>query len=114
MEPSVDFSRIACYEEERRGIFIPRKLLQDTPFRPGDRFSLQPRPTQIFSLTLVRDPAGEILFDRLGMFIERTRRIDILLGGIFERYVVLLDPAAPETIRLRPLEVLLDDEQRWF
>lgn len=114
MERTVDFRRIACYEEERRGIFIPRQLLEDTPFRPGDRFSLLPRPTQIFSVTLVRDEAGEILFDRLGIFIERTRRIDILLGGIFERYVVLLDPASPETLRIRPLEILLDDEQQWF
>ncbi len=114
MEPTADLRRIACYEEERRGIFIHRDLLQDTPFRPGDRFAILPRPAEIFSVTLGRDPAGEILFDRHGIFLERTRRLDILLGGIFERYVVLLDPAQPETLRLRPLEALCDTGKTWF
>jgi len=114
MGPSAEPSRIACYEEERRGIFIHRDLLQGTPFRPGDRFAILPRPAQLFSVTLVRDPAGPILFDRHGIFLERTRRLDVLLGGIFERYAVLLDPARPETLRLRPLEALRDPGQAWF
>jgi len=114
MGPSAELSRIACYEEERRGIFIHRDLLQGTPFGPGDRFAILPRPAQLFSVTLVRDPAGPILFDRHGIFLERTRRLDILLGGIFERYAVLLDPARPDTLRLRPLEALHDPGQAWF
>lgn len=108
--------RIAFYERERRGIFIHAGLLQGSPFRSGDRFAIRPTPTELFALTIERDPQGEILCDRHGIFIARTRRIDILLGGIFDRYVVEIEPRIPGTIRIRPLAIAADPEQsrRWY
>ena len=40
-----ELDRIAFYEKERQGIYIHRKLLQDIPFQPGDRFSSRTSPT---------------------------------------------------------------------
>jgi hypothetical protein len=113
MVAEADFSRIAFYERERKGIFIHADLLRDSPFRPGDRFVLWPKPAQLFSVTLARDASGGIFFDQHGIFVARTRRIDILMGGIFDRYVVSFDPQAPDRIRIRPLDVVRDSSQRW-
>lgn len=108
--------RIAFYDRERQGILIPAELLRGSPFTAGDRFAVHPTPTELFALTLARDPQGEILCDRHGIFIARTRRIDILLGGIFDRYLVEIAPRRAGTIRLRPLALALDPEQsrRWY
>lgn len=47
--------------------------------------------------------------DHKGIFIERTCRIDILLGGIFDEYVLYLESEAPVSIKLRPLEAVFKD-----
>jgi hypothetical protein len=114
MVAEADFSRIAFYEKERKGIFIHADLLKESPFLPGDRFSVRPKPTQLFSLTIGKDSNGDILFDKHGIFIARTRRIDILMGGIFDKYVVLIAPEEPGTLKLRPLDVMLDSSQKWY
>ncbi|MEE9497322.1 MAG: hypothetical protein V3V39_12405 [Desulfobacterales bacterium] len=44
-----------------------------------------------------------------GIFIERTRRIDILLGGIFDEYVLYIESGIPGSIKLRPLEAVMKD-----
>ncbi|MCU0604953.1 MAG: hypothetical protein MUC33_20070 [Desulfobacterales bacterium] len=114
MAAGIDFDRIAFYEKERKGIFIHAGLLGESPFRPGDRFAVRPRPTQLFSLTIGKDDDGDILFDKHGIFISRTRRIDILMGGIFEKYVICFEPEEPDSIRIRPLDIVLDSSQRWY
>jgi hypothetical protein len=106
--------RIAFYEKARKGILIHAALLDGSPFQPGDRFSVHPRPTELFSVTLVRDENGEIFCDRHGIFLARTRRIDILMGGIFDRYLVTFGPEGAGRIRLRPLAVVQDQSQKWF
>jgi hypothetical protein len=107
-----DLSRIAVYDKERKGIFIPSRQLRDSPFAPGDRFSVYPKPTQLFAVTIKRDDNGGILFDKNGIFLQRTRRIDILMGGIFNEYVIDFEPDEPGTIKLRPLEVVLETSRK--
>lgn len=110
----VELNNIAFYEKERKGIYIHARLLQDSPFRPGDRFALRPRPTQLFSVTIIKDDNGDIFFDKHGIFIARTRHIDMLMGGIFDKYVVTIEADEPGTLRLRPLDVMLDTSQSWY
>lgn len=114
MAAGTDLRRVAFNEKERKGIFIHADLLTDSPFQMGDRFSIRSKPTQLFSLTIGKDDRGDIIFDRHGIFISRTRRVDILMGGIFETYIVYIEPDEPLTIKLRPLNVVLDASQNWF
>ncbi len=114
MAAETDFSRIAFYEKERKGILIHADLLKNSPFLTGDRFSVRPKPAQLFSLTLIKDGRGDIFFDKHGIFIARTRRIDILMGGIFDKYMVFIGPEAPGSIRIRPLDIVLDQSQKWY
>jgi hypothetical protein len=114
MVAETDFRRIAFYEKERKGIFIHADLLKDSPFQLGDRFSIRPKPTQLFSVTIGKDDTGDIIYDRHGIFISRTRRVDILMGGIFEKYIVYIEQDEPLSIKLRPLKVVLDASQNWF
>jgi hypothetical protein len=113
MAAEADFSRIALYDKERRGIFIQADLLAASPFRPGDRFSVRPKPTQLFSVTLGKDGNGDVFFDKHGIFVARSRRIDILMGGIFDKYLVSFEPEEPDGIRIRPLDIVLDASRRW-
>ncbi|MCU0559428.1 MAG: hypothetical protein MUD16_04465 [Desulfobacterales bacterium] len=113
MDP-IETSRIALHDRERRGIYIHAALLAESPFRPGDRFSLQTRSTRLFAVTLIRDAAGDVVYDRHGIFLPRSRRVDMLLGGIFEKHLVTIDPGPPGAITLRPLEIVLDKNQKWF
>ncbi len=109
----IDPRWIANYDPERKGIFIHRNQLADSPFKVGDRFSLRKGKHQIFSITIIRDAEGEIFFDKNGLFIQRSRRIDILMGGLFEQFVFYLAPEIPLTIKLRPLEVAMEAERKW-
>jgi hypothetical protein len=109
-----ELDRIAFYEKERQGIYIHRQLLQGIPFQPGDRFSVRPRPAQLFSVTLVKDDHGDIFYDQHGIFIARTRRIDMLMGGIFDQYVFYFEPDEPDRFKLRPLQVVRDKSQKWY
>jgi len=114
MVAETDFSRIAFYEKERKGIFIHADLIKDSPFQLGDRFSVRPKPTQLFALILIKDDNGDIFFDKHGIFISRTRRIDILMGGIFDKYMVFIEPEEPASIKIRPLDIVLDQSQQWY
>lgn len=109
----VDPKWIANYDPERKGIFIHSDQLAGSPFKTGDRFSLRRGKNEIFSITIVLDAGGDIFFDKSGIFIPRSRRIDILLGGIFDQFVFYIEPDIPRTIKLRPLEIVMEPERRW-
>jgi hypothetical protein len=101
---------IAIYDSDRKGIFIHRDQLKGSSFKVGDRFSIKIGKVELFTLTIVKDREGEILFDKDGIFIRRTRRIDMLLGGIFEEYILEIEAEKPETIVIRPLQVVMGNE----
>ncbi|RPJ76185.1 MAG: hypothetical protein EHM15_02405 [Desulfobacteraceae bacterium] len=105
---------IAFHDRERKGIFIHAALLRQSPFTPGDRFAVRTFKTRIFTVTLERDEEGEIVYDRHGIFLPRSRRVDMLMGGIFDKHVVTIEPGPPGAITLRPLEIVLDKNQKWF
>jgi hypothetical protein len=96
--------RTAVNDTERRGILIPAGQLDGSGLSPGDRFTLKKGQRELFTVTLVKDPNGEVLFDRSGIFLERTRRVDILLGGIFERYQVEIIDAQPPLVKVKTLD----------
>jgi hypothetical protein len=106
--------QIAFYDPDRKGILIHRDQLADTPFEVGDRFSVRAGKRELFAMTIVKDDEGDIIFDKQGIFIERTRKIDILLGGIFDEYVIHIEPEIPLTIKLKALDIEKDTEQKWF
>jgi hypothetical protein len=92
----------AVHDPQRRGILIPAQELVGTPFKPGDRFSVRKGKQAFFTLKLLLDPNGPIVFDRQGIFVERTRRVDILLGGIFDEFEVDLSGADSGVLCLAP------------
>jgi hypothetical protein len=100
--------QIAFYDPDRKGILIHKDQLVDTPFKIGDRFSVRKGKRELFAMTLITDDNGDIFFDKRGIFIERTRKIDILLGGIFDEYVFYIEPEIPGTIKLKALEIVQD------
>jgi hypothetical protein len=114
MTSKTDLSNIAFYEKERKGIYIHAGLLKDGPFAPGDRFTVRTGTTRLFTVRIKRDDSGDIFYDRHGIFIPRTRRVDMLMGGIFDTYVVTIAKDEPGTITLRPLEIVMDKSQKWF
>jgi len=69
---------------------------------------------ELFALTIIRDDNGAIFYDKRGIFIERTRKIDILLGGIFDEYVFYIEPEIPRTIKIKALEIVQDSHQNWL
>ena len=109
----IDRKDIAFYDPERKGMFIHADQLVDSPFEVGDRFSLRKGKRELFAITIIKDDHGDIFFDKQGIFIERTRKIDILMGGIFEEYVFYIEPEIPATIKLKPLEIVQDTDQKW-
>ena len=98
---------MANYDSDRKGIFIHKNELADSSFKPGDRFSVKVGKQDLFAITIVKDGKGKIVYDKNGIFIERNRRIDILLGGIYDDYVLYIDSDGPGTIKLRPLEAVI-------
>jgi hypothetical protein len=113
-ESNISAKRIAFYDPDRKGIFIHYDQLKDSPFAIGDRFSVRKGKRELFAMTIIKDDNGEIFFDKKGIFIERTRKIDILLGGIFEEYVFYIEPEITGTIKIKPLEIVKDKSQKWF
>jgi len=111
--PEISPKQIAFYDPERKGMFIHIDQLADSPFEVGDRFSLRKGKRELFAMTIIKDDQGEIFFDKKGIFIERTRKIDILLGGIFDEYVFYIEPEIPATIKIKPLEIVKDTDQKW-
>lgn len=100
---------VANYDPDRKGIFIHRDQLMDSSFEVGDRFSVKVGKQDLFAITINRDSKGDIVYDKNGVFIERNRRIDILLGGIFKEYVLYIESDAPGSIQIRPLEAVIKD-----
>jgi hypothetical protein len=98
---------IANYDADRKGIFIHNNQLNDSGLKAGDRFSVKMGKQELFAISIVKDDKGDIVYDKNGIFIERTRRIDILLGGIFNEYVVYFESDPQGSIKLRPLEAVI-------
>ena len=105
---------IAFYDPDRKGIFIHDGQLKESPFEIGDRFSVRKGKRELFAMTLIKDDTGDIFYDKKGIFIERTRKIDILLGGIFDEYVLYIEPEISGTIKIKALERVRDNHQKWF
>jgi hypothetical protein len=105
---------IAFYDPDRKGIFIHRDQLRESPFEIGDRFSVRKGKRELFAMTIIKDDTGEIFYDKRGIFIERTRKIDILLGGIFDEYVIYIEPELQHTIKIKALKIVKDTSQKWF
>jgi len=110
----ISAERIAFYDPDRKGILIHKDQLADAPFEVGDRFALRTGKRELFAITIIKDDNGDIFFDKRGIFIERTRKIDILLGGIFDEYVCYVEPELPGTIKIKALEIVKDTQQKWF
>jgi hypothetical protein len=110
---SISPKQIAFYDPERRGMFIHIDQLADSPFKVGDRFSLRKGKRELFAMTLIRDERGDIFFDKQGIFIERTRKIDMLLGGIFDEYVFYIEPEIPGSIKIKPLDIVRETRKLW-
>ena len=100
----INYKELAVYDKERKGIFIHKNQLDDNAFQVGDRFSIKQNTPELFSIALVKNDKGDILFDKNGIFILRNRRVDILLGGIFDEYFIEINLGKRPKIILRPLE----------
>ena len=110
----ISHKNIAFYDPDRKGIFIHKDQLKESPFEVGDRFSVRKGKRELFAMTIIKDDTGEIFYGKKGILIERTRKIDILLGGIFDEYVIYIEPVIPNTIKLKALEIVMDKNQKWF
>ena len=99
--PGKDTIRMAIHDPERRGILIPTSQLEDLDLSVGDRFTLKKGQRELFAITIVKYASGEIFFDRNGIFIERTRRVDILMGGIFSDFRVDIKETDPLTLVIK-------------
>jgi hypothetical protein len=98
---------VANYDSDRKGIFIHKNQLEDSGFKVGDRFSVKVGKQDLFAISIVKDDKGDIVYDKNGIFIERTRRIDILLGGIYHEYVLYIESDPQGSIKLKPLEAVI-------
>jgi len=92
----------ALYDKDRKGIFVHRDRLKHLPIQVGDRFSIHKGKQELSTLKIKKDNQGDLIMDRNGLFIPRSRRVDILLGGIYDEFVLETDPSQPDTFRLRP------------
>lgn len=95
-------SSIALFDRDRNGIFIHIDSLSDKPFSIGDRFTIHKGKRELFTLKIRKDAEGGILLDKNGIFINRNTRVDILLGGIYDEFLLDFPADAPETIIIRP------------
>jgi hypothetical protein len=96
---------IAIYDQDRKGIFIHKDQLEGSDFKVGDKFSVKKGQKELFALTIIKDDSGDIVFDKSGVL---TRRVDIFLGGIFDEYVIFFESETPDTLKIKPLEMLLN------
>ena len=100
-------NQIANYDADRKGIFIHRDQLKDFPFEIGDRFAVKKGQKELFALVIVKDKGGDIVYGKAGIFIARTRRVDVFLGGIFDEYVIFFEAHKPHAFKIKPLEMVL-------
>ncbi len=98
---------VANYDSDRKGIFIHKNELTESGFKQGDRFVLKVGRQDLFAITIVRNDKGDIVFDKNGIFIKRTRRIDILMGGLYDDFVLFIDTDRPGTIKIKPREAVI-------
>ncbi len=103
----IHHNQIANYDADRKGIFIHKDQLRDSPFEVGDRFAIKKGQKELFALVIVKDEGGEIVFDKAGIFIARSRRVDVFIGGIFDEYVIFFELDKPDTFKIKPLEMVL-------
>jgi len=103
----IHHNQMAFYDADRKGIFIHKDQLQDSTFNVGDRFSVKKGQKELFTLMIVKDESGDIVFDKTGIFIERTRRVDIFLGGIYDEYVIIFERDKPDNFKIKALEMVL-------
>lgn len=96
--------RGAIHDPERRGILIPASQLADSPFTEGDRFSVRKGQRAFFCVVIEKDPEGEIVFEKYGIFIPRTRRVDAHMGGIFHEFFVDFPSAHPDRMAISPVD----------
>ena len=107
LKKDVDDLPVANYDPDRKGIFIHKNQIDGSGFKVGDRFSVKVGKQDLFAISIVKDDKGDIVYDKSGIFIKRNRRIDILLGGIFDEYVVYIESDPQRSIKLRPLEAVI-------
>ena len=112
--PEISPKQIAFYDPDRKGMCIHVDQLRDSPFKVGERFSLRKGKRELFAITIIKDDQGDIFFDKNGIFIERTRKMDILLGGIFDEYVFYIEPEIPGTIKIKPINMVKKTDQKSF
>ena len=93
---------MVLFDHDRDGIFIHSDCLRERPFTIGDRFSIHKGKRELFSLRIKKDEQGDILLDKNGIFIKRSKRVDILLGGIYDAFLIEFPYDAPEAIIIRP------------
>jgi hypothetical protein len=93
---------IVLFDHDRNGIFIHRDCLSETAFSVGDRFSVHKGKRELFTLKIIRDEQGDFLLDKNGIFIHRSKRVDILLGGLYEEFVLEFSVDAPNAFLIRP------------
>ena len=70
-EPEISPQNVAIYDPDRKGIFIHRDQLVDSPFDVGDRFSIRKGKRELFAMTLIKDETGDIFYDKKGIFRHR-------------------------------------------
>ena len=97
--------RMALNDPQRRGILIPASQLVDSGLTVGDRFKVKMGQKDLFAVLIVKDDQGDILYDRTGIFVERTRRVDMFLGGVFDTFMVEVQADDPPSLRIRPLDI---------
>ncbi len=97
--------RLALDDPRRRGILSPASQLSDTGLAVGDRFKVKAGQKELFAVLIVKDDQGDILYDRAGIFVERTRRVDMFLGGVFDTFRVEFRPGDPPALCIRPLDI---------
>ena len=93
----------AIHDPERRGILIPASQLEGSPFTEGDRFSIRKGQRDFFCVIIQRDPDGDIIFEKYGIFIPRTRRVDAYMGGIFHEFTVDFPPGHADRMKIAPV-----------
>ena len=106
-ENDIDGLPVANYDPDRKGIFIHKNELTESGFKKGDRFAVKFGRQDLFAITIVKNEKGDIVFDKNGIFIKRTRRIDILLGGLYDDFVLYTDSGNPGSIKIRPKEAVI-------
>lgn len=99
---SIGAENIVLFDHDRDGIFIHSDRLAGTPFSIGDRFSIHKGKRELFSLKIVKNDQGDILLDKNGIFISRSKRVDILLGGIYDEFVIEFPSDVPDAFLIRP------------